>query len=366
MLATWSIAALVYPSPVIHDQVVSLFREEVDFQVYFSNLGWVKHGEVLLNHGYAEYPVLGLMYVNWPHYLVSGFEAYHWLLWISNAGLLLLAVWLWRRIAELLELPPGAWWLWLLPSSLYYTLNRFDIFPVCLVLLGLYLVLRQRFRSAWVVYGLSIMAKVYPIFLLPLFIQLTRQRVTAWWKYLPYLAAPVVGLLLGVYWVGGLPAVVVPFTLQLARGVDVGSLRAVLIQLGLGSSAWSVVAQVGQVALPAWWLVRVVVGKSPLPSRAGLTLAALSLLLLTNLYPFYSNQWWLWVLPFVAWVLPPPQRVVALFYDLVNYLQFPLGFELLGAQSTWFSLVVAWRVGLAAWLLVVLWRQLPRRWWVVT
>jgi hypothetical protein len=307
--------------------------------------------------------VAGLLYVNWPHYLTERFETYHWLLWFSNAGLLVLSLWLWRRVAELLSFPSGGWWLWLLPSSLYFTLNRFDIFPVTLVLLSLYLLAQRRLRPAWVVYGLSIMAKVYPVFLLPLFWQLSRERGGTLGAMLTYTLSPVIGLLLGVYFVGGYEAVTVPFMLQLARGVDYGSLRALIEQLGLASVLWPMLALAGQLLLPVWWGLAALRPRFTLPVAAACALAALALLCLTNLYPFYSNQWWLWALPFVAWALPPQHRVVVVLYDLANYVQFPLAFELWGRESLGFADVVLVRVTLAAWLIVLLWRQLPKHWW---
>ena len=362
-VAGWSLASWYQQIISMLPPVLSLFREDLDFQVYFSNLGWIRHGVALYDHGYAEYPVLGLMYVNWPHYVTQSFESFHWLLWFSNAGLLLLSVWLWREIAELIGLSKGGWWLWLLPSSLYYSLNRFDIFPVCLVLISLYLLLHKYVRSAWVVYGLAIMAKTYPLFLLPLYLQLSREQKTSWHVFLPYLLAPILGLLFGAWSVGGWAAVVVPYTLQLARGVGLGSLRALAEQFGAAGSLWPAVAQLGQIIVPAWWFCRAVANKSPLTTRGLLALAAITLLLLTNLYPFYSNQWWLWVLPFVVWVLPPPYRWQVAAYDLVNYVQFPIAFQLWGQSSSLFSFVVAIRGALVLWLVVLLWQQLPRRWW---
>ncbi len=363
-LVLWSGLSYLWPTvPAWHHNAINVFREDVDFTTYFSNLGWLQPGEFLLHHGYAEYPVLGLLYVNWPHYLTQSFEAYHWLLWFSNAALLVLSMWLWFGIAKQLELSRGGWWLWLLPSSLYFSLNRFDIFPVALVLLSLYLLAKRHVRLAWVVYGLSIMAKVYPVFLLPFMWQLSRERGGTWGAMITYTLSPIVGLLFGLYAVGGFEAVVVPFMLQFGRAVDYGSLRGVAVQLGLGVSLWSLLWSFGQVLLPVWWGLRTVFSRTPLPYLAAISLAALSLLLLTNLSPFYSNQWWLWVLPFVAWVLPAPERVLALLYDLVNYVQFPLAFELAGKTGGVFALVVAIRGALLVWLLVALWQQLPKGWW---
>ena len=54
--------------------------------------------------------------------------------------------------------------------------------------------------------------------------------------------------------------------------------------------------------------------------------AALTLLLVINFNNFYSNQWWLWVLPFLTLVLSTSTGWLAVLYDIVNYLQYPVLF----------------------------------------
>lgn len=349
---------------------LAAWREDEDFYYYFTGRGWIQWGRVLYENGYAEYPTLGLMYVNWPKFVVGDFSAYQWWLRLSNLVLYVAAGWLTWRLASGWA-PASAWWAWLLPSALYFSLNVFDIFPVCLVLASLYLVRQQHFRSGWFVYGLAIMAKVYPVALLPLYWWLTTPAAAGprrLWPYPLYALAAVVGLTLGTIASGGLPAAVVLYGMQVTRAAEPGSLLFSLLTLWPALPAYRpalhALFHLLQLFIPLWWLVRTWLARN-LSMANHLTLAALSLLGLTLFNPFYSSQWWLWALPFVVFILPRRQWWLLVCYDALVYLQLPIAFQLFGWSSSAFTAVVLVRSGVLAFTMAVLWRQLPKRWWVL-
>ena len=365
-LLTWLVLAYYLPQVGPSGWAVTTFREDTDFLVYFSNLGWIDQGRVLFTHGYAEYPPLGLLYVNWPQLFASSFTFYSWWLRFSNAFLYLGVAWLTWQTGRLLgQVPARTWWWWLLPSTMYFSLNRFDVLPVFLLALGLYLLLSGRYRSGWFAYGLSIMAKLYPVFLLPLMLAIAREHKQPLRHHLPYLLAPILSFSLSVGVVGGWLAVFYPYLLQFGRYVESGGVLALVVGVWPeGLPALLALAKLGQFAVLAWWLWLTTAVQAKLTLQTQLTLAALTLLCIIFFSPFYSNQWWVWVVPFLVLTLPPSAWWLVLAHDALNYLQLPLAFELYGWSSPPFNLVVGVRSAVLLVLMVMVWRQLPRRWWV--
>lgn len=351
-------AALVWSGASLWQQKYSnmgltFFREDQDFRVYFSGLGWVKPGHLLYEQGYAEYPPLGLAYVTWPKFLTSQFETYHWLLWLSNGLLYLAAGWLTWKLTQVLKVKNKyAWSVWLLPGVLYYTFNRFDILPVFLILLSLYLGLKNQWKAAWLVWGAAIITKLYPLFLFPLWYSLAKlsdekRGMSQIW----YAVIPIVSFSLGAVLSGGWLAAVVPYLLQGQRVGEIGSLLGSLYFFS--SAAWAkhklinAAFYIVQFGLPVAWLALVLI-KKKLRHHLGFNLlsASLVLFMLINLNPYYSNQWWLWLAPLLAMALPLNKLWWIVFYDVVNYLQYPLVVEWFGRYSLITEYAVLFRGGI--------------------
>jgi hypothetical protein len=361
MVILWSISSYLWPQ-IIYNKPATIFRDDGDFGVYFSGNGWINPNQPL----YYEYPVSALLYTNWPRVFTDNFEVYHWLLWTSNALLYVLTGWLlYKLFIKFRTTTKFMWWLWILPSAIFYGLNRFDIFPVFLVILALYLVMTNRLRSGWFVYGFSIMVKLYPIFLLPLFLFFIKEKNKKFSQYAPYVLAPIIALTIGAIGAGGWLATIVPYITQTSRGFEFGSLFSLIamawpnIQQYLG-----LISQLGQILLPILWWLKVVWSKTQLSLFNNITLAAVSLLLVLTFYPFYSNQWWLWVLPFLILVIHPSKWWLVVLYDILNYLQYPIAFKFFwGRGSLEFNLITLARSLVMIVIIGLLWRQLPRGWW---
>jgi len=367
LLLTWSTLAYHWPAFTVHGLLLTIFHDDADFNVYYTNLGWIDLGHRLFDGGYAEYPPFGLMYVNWPLFLTARFVPYTWWLWLTNSLLYVGVAWLTWQLGRLLgHTPRRTWWWWLLPSVTYYSLNRFDVLPVFLLALSLYLMLTNRLRSGWFTYGLSVMTKLYPLFLLPLVLSITRERGRPLRHYLPYLLAPVISLSWGMVEAGGPLAAVYPYLLQFIRPAEPGGWLAlfvgvwpmVLVVLAVG-------AKLAQLVVPAWWLWLTVVKRVNLSLQTGFTLSALTLLLSIFFSTFYSSQWWVWLVPFLVLVLPPAAGLVVVVHDVLNYVQSPLMIELFNKASLPFNLVVGMRSAVMLVLISMVWRQLPHRWWQV-
>jgi hypothetical protein len=352
-------------SLVSFSDIFSILRNDGDFWIYFSGQGWLDKGHLLLDGGYAEYPPLALLYVLWPRFLTDNFEIYRWLLWGSNICLYLLVVWLILRLSKLflIDFKP-AWWLWLLPSVLYFSMNRFDVLPVVLVLLGIYLLLKGKWRLGWFIYGLAIITKLYPIFILPLFSEAGRSSKVIWWEKFIYVSTSIVTFTFAMIVAGGWQAGVYPYVLQSAREAEPGSIVYVLYVLW--PSIWFIIkilSQLVQFCIPVWWLASHYITKIKFTLQIHIILTAVALLFLVGFQSFYSNQWWIWVVPFLVFVVPPGKRWLVVVYDLLNYLQTPICLEIFGKWSVEFNMVVLIRSVFLVILVVVVWRQLPRGWW---
>lgn len=345
-----------------------LLHDHGDFFTYFSLRGWLDPMRMLFEQNYAEYPVLALTYLTWPRLVVDSITSFTWLLQVSNLVLYAAAAWFtWDLGRRLPGTAGAAWFLWLLPSALYFSLNRFDILPAALVIAGVWCLMRGHGRSGWLCYGLAVAIKLYPLFIFPLFVSLAREYGQGrWWHNLPYAAAGILGPALGGVWTGGWLAVATPYTIQAIRNTFWGSTLWLFGGLGQPSLVHPtlvyVALKLGQLVVPLWWLVHLIV-RHRQNLRTQAVLACLTLLVLLLLNPFYSNQWWLWVLPFAALALPARWVWLAAAYDVVNYVQFPVVFYSLGWWNWTFILVVVVRSILLLLLMVPLARALPRGWW---
>ncbi|MBI5733459.1 MAG: hypothetical protein HY973_00750 [Candidatus Kerfeldbacteria bacterium] len=339
---------------------ITWFREDNDFLIYFIGRGWIKPDYLLYQQGYAEYPPLGVLYVWWPRLLTDNFEVYHWLLWISNGLFYVLAGWLTWRIAKIWQHGEAAWWLWLLPSVAYYSFNRFDIFPVVLLLLAVYSYGQNRVRLSGLCYGASIMAKFFPLLLFPLFWQLSKnQKPRNSVKFILYSLLPPLAFSLAVGLVGGSAAIFSPYILQMERSFEPGTIWFLLtfVWPQINELVRSVTS-LGQVIIPVVWGFQTLVNKLTATLLVNYHLAALTLLVFIFFNHFYSNQWWLWVVPWLAWIFPPQLFYWLGFYDILNYWQYPIAAELWGKASVAFNLAVVVRGGVLLVIIAILVKQL--------
>jgi len=324
---------------------LSLLGGDNDFNFYFSGWSWLLPGMRLFKDGYAEYPLLGIAYISWPKIFTNNFEIYSTLLRLSNLVLYVISGYLIWALNKKFKNDDSNWWWWCLPSVLYFSLNRFDIFPVSLVLFSVWLMVFGNIKFGWLVYGLAVVAKIYPVLLLPLYLSMTPDWRKQW-SWLVFFLLPMVLIgLIGIVSVGWL-AVIYPLLIQSSRNFEPGSLIYVLF----GFSNLTISPQVVRffslllvTILPLIWLISTIRGKmKQLTSRDNLAVASLVLLFFIYFCHFYSPQWWLWVLPFLIFITPSKAWWMIFLYDVLNYLQI-IFFMLTGRTSIEFQVVVVLR-----------------------
>lgn len=279
--------------------------------------------------------------------------------------------------------PPAFALLVVLPASLYFGFNRLDLVVTTLVALALFCELRGRTLWAGAVLGLAVMAKYYPVVLVPLFAAHAIRRERANGRPLAgalvhgglalgLAAGAVIALILGVTYLwqgGGLDAVLaLPRWYVEDRMPNHASLLAQLTH----PRRWGWVDPAG-----AGWVERLfqlvqlapaLLFFAPLRSDRALILSALVATLTMILFSeFFSPQWVLWVTALALYVAPRWRRFLwlAIALEAVMYLQLPLFyFEALGSgvpfgayheapEFARFRLITDVRIALVALFLVV-------------
>ena len=117
----------------------------------------------------------------------------------------------------------------LLPASLYFTFNRYDILPSLVCLISLWLLARQRWASAALALAVGVLTKWYLILLLPIYLvyyyALTKRIA---WSILFAFGLTGLAILLPTLILGGVQAVLMPYQWHLTTEMNTESLAYLL------------------------------------------------------------------------------------------------------------------------------------------
>jgi hypothetical protein len=218
----------------------------------------------------------------------------------------------------------------LLPATLYFSANRFDILPALLTALSFACLGRGRISGSAMFLGAATMVKAYPVLFTLLVIRYLagdRRKTAAWVLAYGFTMA---AFLLPTVWQSGWEAAAAPYRYQLSRTMEHETLNLSLFGYGipyrLGTDAlWAKAFRTGCVLA----ILLATVWTRPANLEALLRRASLVLLVFVSLQVFYSPQWIIWFTPFL---LPLARRhwPVAVLYvalDLTTYLTFPVAFD---------------------------------------
>ena len=221
-----------------------------------------------------------------------------------------------------------------LPAVLYFTLNRFDIWPALLTAGSLACLGRERFAASGILLGTAAMVKVFPILLAPfVFAYLWRRGrgVRAWSIAL---AATVLVLFLPPLLRYGWQATWAPYQYQLTRPLEGYTLYGFVLPNAMGQPG------------PPWNLIRlailgittaVLLVRPPSSLIGVLRRGAIALIVFLSLQLFYSPQWIVWLVPLLV-PLAGAQRFVGpllIVLDAITYLTFPVVYDRVGPLATY-------------------------------
>jgi hypothetical protein len=222
---------------------------------------------------------------------------------------------------------PGFLWLLLLPGSLYFTVNRFDILPALLVALSLACLGRRRLLLSAVCLGLATLVKVYPVVMAPLIVRHLAVRARPALTWTTAYALTVAAVLLPTLALIGWEATLAPYRFQLARPLEGPyTIYGFLLPSALGTDHPAAIAvRLGILGLTLALLLR----RRPADLADLLRRETVLLAVLLLLATFFSPQWLLWLTPLVI-PLAASDRRLAWSYaalDVSSYLIFPVAYD---------------------------------------
>lgn len=351
-----------------------LVRDTQETQhVYYDRSAYLADGELPYQTDPQEYPVLGLLYLSWPRIVTDEVVVFEQLFAGTSAFILIIVVALTTYLLKALGKNPWRVALLLLPASLYFTFNRFDIVPVGIVLASLVLTHRRRFGWAIALLAVGFFIKWYTVLLIPIILlyadsQMVREQYDRWrWRMLALATGVILipsAILLGL--TGYLS--VFPYAYHMSRGVEYGTVLVpylaqvfrILSESGEGilMRMVSFILFSGQIGLP---LILFLNGRA-LRRRVTtmhdvIRWMSCIIILFLLLAKFYSPQFFLWIAPLL--IITARDRkdiwlIVAM--DLIHYLTFPVIFDVLGWASSPYAALALVRSLLYG---IILYRLLP-------
>jgi len=133
---------------------ISLVRDDQELGVFYDRVSYYFNKDIPYKYSRIEYPPLAVAYLTVPAIFNKTEIGYRQALMGLNIVFALVLIFL---------------TLFILPSFIYFFINRFDIFPVVLVQLALLLLFKKRFLWSFLVLSLAFLAKGYAVVLFPIF-----------------------------------------------------------------------------------------------------------------------------------------------------------------------------------------------------
>ncbi|MCL5795718.1 MAG: hypothetical protein M1338_05200, partial [Patescibacteria group bacterium] len=143
--------------------------ENTEFGVYYQRTSFIPDHSVPYKDVLQEYPQLGLAYLSIPRLLSNDYLYFRlWLLILNSFCFFLTAIIFYLLLKDLKR--SGLIFLLFLPSFLFFTFNRFDIFVAFLIGLSLYLLWKENIYGSVFVLSLATLTKYYPLIFLPIYL----------------------------------------------------------------------------------------------------------------------------------------------------------------------------------------------------
>lgn len=161
------------------------------------------------------YEIFGFReYANYTHFFV-----------VNTAILTLFAIGttylLWKIIQNskfLIQNSKNIWYFWIFaPSFIVYSFINYDLPVIFLIVLALYLFFRKKYHGAIIALAVGMVVKVFPIFLVPIFILKSPKK--SWWQLGLVFVLIVLGLNLP-YMIGDFSKWIFPYTWQIGENLS--------------------------------------------------------------------------------------------------------------------------------------------------
>lgn len=341
---------------------VRIMNAHWDTSIYYQRGLWAEDGKVPYLERFSEYPqiatfLFGLPFLmndqlglarkvtDWssekiqPVFNMRSKQDYQYYPVFRYLFCMIMSVFMALTIKEIYFLRKDKRWLGLLllmPASLYFVHNRFDILPAYLTVLALSSMHQKKTIKAFLILALSVLTKWYALVLLPVFSAYVWQ--TGERKVLGQAVTVYLGVIFLVHMITieliGLKAFLSPYVFHLSRGANKESLFYMIYgRSALNFSAHKVsyflfLTLQGSVACLAPFIGRINTFEKLLQW------SALAILFFMLFAKFYSPQWILWIMPLLIMLIKSRSEikgVVAL--DIITYCYYPLTFSFLYSNN---------------------------------
>jgi len=225
----------------------------------------------------------------------------------------------------------------LLPPTVYFTYNRFDILPAYLCLLAYIASINKKWTMVSIILAVATFTKWYPALLFPGFLfYATRLESKFQWKMVIIFAASSIAILLPSYLQGGLEQVLAPYQFHTARSMEYVALPVIISDLIHFLSNINLV-------FPYYFLIFFILQISSLILVFFIKLDSLEklsdycIIAIGTFVVFsriWSPQWILWLMPFLV-ISAKDKRFVTIIiaYNIMVYFCFPILFIYTGTSS---------------------------------
>jgi hypothetical protein len=332
LLVLWLLQSTVLRNNLYSDSetAVRWISDHNDRWIYMLRGEWLPKGGLPYRDVGSEYPqiptyLFGLFFLLVP----AGSDEQMTYFIHSSVFSLVMLILLYATIRLLYAMLPQRKWmafLMLLPGTLYFTLNRYDILPAFLSLLSLWSLRKEKYTLSGVILGAAALSKWYPALFLPVFLSYRfAQTRKIDWKLASAFVLTCLVIVLPTLIGGGLEALLYPYRLHAERSMEQVALP-VLVDLLL-SFFGTRLPEAGFTVflalqfLPALLSLFVKIERFEDVVRWTVIVTA-AFIIFSRIY---SPQWLLWVVPLYILVAENAMdTVIIVVYNLVTYVNFPL------------------------------------------
>lgn len=335
LLTAWIIMTII--PTVFKDKTGRLFDDPYDRNDYFERGKWFTENTLPL----SEYPQIPTLLFGINH-LTSmwGNSNMQLTLYVAFFSLEMLLV-LFLVYKVLLKLLPAGFsnyaLLVLLPPTLYFTYNRFDILPAYLCLIAYSAATKREWMMVSIILSIATFTKWYPILLFPGFFMYAVNRESKFqWNMILGFTMTSSAIVLLSYLYGGLATVLAPYQFHLARGLEYTALPVLihnmirgLLGIQINLPLFFLFFFIAQVSGP---ILIFLVKLDSLNALIDYSIVVIGLFMLFS--RIWSPQWFLWLIPFLI-ISAKNLKTVGLIivYNLATYLSFPLISDYYGSNS---------------------------------
>lgn len=326
-------------------------------QVYFQRSSWISNHTIPYKDVLEEYPQAGVLYFSFPRLFTDNRDVFMYVIVAMNVALWVVTVVLSSLLLKELSLSRWRILALLLPSFVYFTIARYDIFPVALVVASLAALQKKYLRLGIIFLTLAIFAKWYAVLLVPFYFAYATSNgfLEKIRKQALVIGGSIFVSIMGITFAFAGLSTLYPYGVHIGRSVEIGSLYTVVIETLFSIIPKSFDSSVLSAVSPVLFLIQfsglifgIVVyrrmSKSVFSFEMLLRWSVLAIGVFVLVGKFYSGQWELWWFVLAMLVVRGKwEWTLLLACDVLNYVQVPLLYKTIGPYSFFSDAIVVIR-----------------------